>query len=369
MLLALECFSDGDWLTRLVSEGFSDFWSDQIVEIGLERTMELVSQRLDAMATSSKKDIRSKFVKFLVFCRGEGFEAFPPSEGAVLAYVHALKAGGTIKATSAPTYLAAISSLLRLLGHNKTVFSSMVNGVLKGWGKEMAPEDNIHAFPAAILEVLVDSLDLDTPLPVWRDVLLCITMFLFFSRSCSGAGVLLSDLTVITSENALFFRERHTKKVVTDPAQQRMRLRTLRQLPPELVSCYVEFFEARAAAWVGFSGTSDYCWHLPGENPLLTGAAVRARFDALKSHFSSIMPPGDWTSHSLRKGGATAAVNAGIPMWKVRAWGSWSAASKAVWRYVDLTAPEDAYGTRLFAGLAASSAQLVAEESVPPSGS
>ncbi|GMH42106.1 hypothetical protein BSKO_10025 [Bryopsis sp. KO-2023] len=363
--LAVDCLRESDWLPALVTSGFAPFWSDLADDVGAQRAAALLHQRFDALADSSQKGLQGKFLRFALFCRSEGFVLFPPSEPVICAYIHALRESGSVSAASAPQYLAAISTVNQLLGFDVSVFSPMVSSLLTGWSKQVVRVDAVRGVPADVFLQVLGHLTPDVALSVWRDSLLSFSLFLFFGRSCSGTGVTITDL-YIEEPDSLFFRERYTKTPRNGAAEQRLRLRSL-PCPQPVLDVFRFYFQQRRVAWEQTSADDPrFLWLLPDDTASTPCSAVFVRrcFNAFVARFRDVFPAGDWTSHALRKGGATGALLAGVPLWKIRSWGNWAPQSKAVWRYLDLNAPSSLGGDSLFAGLKSTTAELVVDSAL-----
>jgi hypothetical protein len=187
--------------------------------------------------------------------------------------------------------------------------------------------------------------------------------FLFFARPSASANTLNADLVITPAPQVgiqLLPRETKGKgrvqphklaplfvpgAVFTNPVGG---------LPPvDLVALLVEYRQLRDRCFGGQAPV--HMWAVPGEDvPRYRSKHMNVWLKTALNLTLKFPPPGyTWTGHSMRKGAASAASAAGVPLPKICHYGGWSVTSGVVSRdYIDPTYPITPAGSFFFSWLA-----------------
>ena len=216
--------------------------------------------------------------------------------------------------------ISAINSFHADLGHPKPAVGALVHLARRGFGElegEMDPDRARRGpLPAHVaLQIVQFGLQLSSSAHHVR-VCACIGLqFAFFARSDTGINACCDDL--LLDAHGLHWRER---------------TKTLSRLTPATLSCprqaaapwlhqlVARFLDLRCA-----SAPDELLWRLPSDTyselqwrPGLIDIWLQ---EAL-SWVAATPPPGVlWSSHSLRSGGATAALAIGVDVFTIARWG------------------------------------------------
>ena len=256
---------------------------------------------------------------------------------------------------------------------------SAVKG-LQGLQAPLVPRDLTRAaIPAQVIYDMLISADFSLrsvelePLVALRTARACLATviaFLFFARPGANARTLNADLVVTSTPQVgiqLLPRGRkgqgrlqpHKLAPLFVPADK---LKPLGGLPHvDLPALLVKFKQLRDNSFGG--RTPVHLWALPGEQARHFGPRSQNAWlkTALALTVNSPPPGHTWTGHSMRKGAASAASAAGVPLPKICHYGGWSVTSDVVSRdYIDPTYPVTPAGSFFFSWLAPGNFSLVA---------
>jgi hypothetical protein len=210
---------------------------------------------------------------------------------------------------------------------------------------------DILAYAEQLLPSLSWTLPPSPSLLHFRAMLAVIVNYIYFCRGDCGVSMLAQDLAVHDNYITLFLR-----KVKGRAAHSPHQLPLL-QIPtsalPSVAILLTRFLQGRQQlASLGCRPVPAALWALhPGEASSTWNAATLSEWLAVSCalvHHSP--PPGfKWTSHSLRKGAASAANSINVVLTKIRYMGGWAKDSNVVHDYIDpTTAPSHA--ARVFFG-------------------
>mmetsp|Transcript_34075 Transcript_34075/g.77736 ORF Transcript_34075/g.77736 Transcript_34075/m.77736 type:complete len:350 (-) Transcript_34075:75-1124(-) len=293
---------------------------------------------------STVASYNGKFQRFVTFCAMAGLCPLPATLSTVLAYLGWLSEEDLVHHTSLQPYLTAINSAHKDLGFDAPAEGRIITLARKGFGEIEAAERGVPpahtALPSRVVkQILIMGLASDDLLVVRRCAAIAF-LFAFFARADSGVIALRTDVTV--SEQGLEFVE-NGKNL------ERMRPATL-VLPwgsggavagelsvPALMQRYLGLADA---AWEarGRAGVVRELWRLPSdprpETPLSSDIIGTWLGQCLGD--CGVTPPlgQAWTRHSMRSGGATAALAIGVDPFTIARWGVWKSFN-SVTLYVD----------------------------------
>lgn len=263
----------------------------------------------------------------------------PASTASVLAYLGYLQDEGLVHHGSLQPYLSAINSLHSDLGFPTPAAGPLVRLARKGFGEvegELDPDrKQREALPAdialRIFRLGMRTQDLDL---VRKCTCLCL-QFAFFARGDTGVQALRMDLAL--DAQGLHWRER-TKTL------GRWKLATLTvPWPSDDRACLHQLLLRWLQATMNLP-REDLLWRLPNEriSRAWPASVISTWLDDVLTILDVSPPPGVlWSMHSMRSGGATAALSIGADVLTIARWGIWASIS-SVQLYADpLTPPSD----------------------------
>jgi len=253
---------------------------------------------------------------------------------------------GTIAADSLQPYLSAINRYLQDHAREPVALGPLVARVRKGLAnsqEDTRPLPERVPLPAqvacAILELGEQLLreirsGTDPRVPLLRAAVATIASYMFFNRGACGAGALRGDLTVSDAHISLLLRnEKGHKKL--GPGQYHSRQIACRAVPR--IAAVLRAFFARQES----SGSRVRRWALSPEEDLERWTADTSTVWLHMAYGAAGHQPPDgfsWTSHSLRKGAASAAYAIGARLTDIRYAGGWSTNSTVLTsKYIDFT--------------------------------
>ena len=297
----------------------------------------------------------SALTGFFEFCHDQ---AAPPLE---VTPVHICKnvawigLQGTVCADSLQPYLSAINRFLTDHERAPVALGPLVSDVragLKNSQRDMNPAPARLPLPApvalAILEYaedLLPTLRWTSPshpgLAVFRAMVAVLVNYTFFCRGEYGVSMLTRDLSVDDSTITLFLRK--VKGRSSSAAHHLPLLRIPVSALPRLAHLLSQYFVGRKTlALANNFAIPDRLWTLhPGEaGASWSAATLSAWLSSSCALVEHAPPPGfTWSSHSLRKGAASAANSLNVGLTKIRYMGGWAKDSHVVHDYIDPTMP------------------------------
>ena len=274
---------------------------------------------------------------YYTFCRAYGFGDLRPSEQQLCLYIEYL-AQKFSSAHSVKNYLAAVGLLHKHLAVScKALSSFRVSLMLRALDRTMlSPPHPRRPVSAALLHQLVQA---TCPLGIWGLVMKCAILLAFFGflrqSNLAPRGVQQFDpkrhtrrKDIVLTSHGVYIKLRWTKTIQT--AQQP----TYVPLPriPASPLCPVTAFMDMAKR-IPVSSNRVPLLVLPG-----TGTALQiVTIPMLSQQFASFirqfhLPPKTFSLHSLRRGGASLAFEAGVSLDQIKSHGTWK--SQAVWKYI-----------------------------------
>jgi hypothetical protein len=310
----------------------------------------------------------SKLRKFVNFCTvvvpAAGCEPLcpcPASQATVLAYLGFLQGEDKVHAGSLQPYLSSINQFHSDLGYDCPAIGSLVQLARRGFGElegELDPDRRRRqALPAVhVWQIMLFGLA-SSNLHILRTSACIVVQYIFFARGDTSVQALEMDFRL--DERGMHWRER-TKTLA------RIDLATLSipwpaqpgASPHALVR---KFFDAMPP-----KPADSPLWNLPLETKPFASSIVSVWLLELLSLIGVSPPPGVlWSMHSLRSGGATAALSIGVDLSAIARWGLWKEIS-SVQAYVDALVRASAEAVAFFGHLLKPSSSALAALPPPP---
>jgi hypothetical protein len=268
-----------------------------------------------------------------------------------------------MSATKLTPYLSAINRFLQDHALPPVALGPLVAGVRKGLMNcqtDTAPLPERLPLPApvalAILELgekLLPETDWDPEdptLPVLRAAVATIASYVFFNRGECSACALAGDLVVGSTHITLLLRQEKGRKGLNAGYRNVRQIATYEA--PRIAALLRAFFKGQAAMSHP-RGQLARRWSISPREDVEVWSALTLT-DWLRAAFTAAghLPPEgfSWTSHSLRKGAASAANAIGARLTDIRYQGGWATNSNVLEaKYIDFTMqPSEA--ARLFFG-------------------
>mmetsp|Transcript_21463 Transcript_21463/g.51206 ORF Transcript_21463/g.51206 Transcript_21463/m.51206 type:complete len:594 (-) Transcript_21463:313-2094(-) len=314
-----------------------------------------------SLAPSSMKSYTSCFKKFLQFCSEEDILPQQVTTNHIVRYIAWIAREGRIAADSLQPYLSAVNKFLKDHLQEPVATGPMIAAARRGFRQlqeDLIPSAHRVAIPASFALACLDHAEREknaTLLPrllSLRNCLVVATNFLFPVRGSTMAGLLKDDFVIDDSSFTFFCR---TCKGFTG---NNLKNKPLLQIPISAntrLAVLLRVWKEKQALIFGKKQFSHF-WQLPHEIPEKWSADTVSRWlQQAAAQLNYAAPTGEkWSSHSLRKGGASAANAAGVNLALIRYLGAWAKTSHVVLDYIDpLMLPDEA--SRAFFGWLSSS--------------
>jgi hypothetical protein len=190
------------------------------------------------------------------------------------------------------------------------------------------------------IPILVNLVNLCNQLGTWGRIMKCAILFCFFGflrqSNVAPRSPQLHDISrdtlradVHTTRQGLVIRLKWTK------THQRAHAPVFIRLPriPGSILCPTQAYQHMCIAIPTQSSTSPLLFYIDSHQSVtvVTTRMLANQFQQLIRQLK--LPPGTFTLHSLRKGGATLCHTMGLPIDQIKAHGTWT--SDAVWSYIE----------------------------------
>jgi hypothetical protein len=316
-------------------------------------------------ATTTRTDLNfnSNLISFFAYCDENLIEPLEVGPTDVARFIAWIGMRGTVAAASLQPYLSAINKFLQDHALPPVALGPLVSGVRKGLAncqEDLCPQAQRLPLPAPVALLLLDlaeglqrsvTFDLRHPdLHLLRAAVAVITSYIFFNRGECGVNALVGDVVVEEESITLLLRgEKGQKKL--QPGQRNVRQIPSRKMPR--VAALLRAFFAGQSSMKGLHGQRLRRWALsPQEDKERWSAETLSGW--LRDAYTAVqcLPPEGfaWTSHSLRKGAASAANAIGARLPDIRYQGGWSTNSSVLEaNYIDF-AMQPSQAARLFFG-------------------
>eukprot|EP00873_Tetraselmis_striata_P016408 jgi/Tetstr1/436672/TSEL_025467.t1 len=274
-------------------------------ELG-QRTLDLLSSSLSAQTLKSYAGRLSQFAEF---CHdSENISPLEATTATVVRYVAWIGERGHIAAKSLQPYLSAINTFFEL--HNLVPIA----------------KDSLHLTSAR-----QSHLD-------YRALLASVVNFLFFARGLTGVSCRVQDVHVDTYNITLQIYREKGRAGRRGPDDLRVLLLPVSEHPrvARLLRYFIDNIQSVPLVTVGLAASNFWAVNVAEQSKPWT-AATMSDWLSTAVNLVNVAPPAgtSWTSHSLRKGAASAANAIGAPLSHIRYQGGWATNSDVVLDYID----------------------------------
>eukprot|EP00873_Tetraselmis_striata_P020224 jgi/Tetstr1/440488/TSEL_028814.t1 len=274
-------------------------------ELG-QRTLDLLSSSLSAQTLKSYAGRLSQFAEF---CHdSENISPLEATAATVVRYVAWIGERGHIAAKSLQPYLSAINTFFEL--HNLVPIA----------------KDSLHLTSAR-----QSHLD-------YRALLASVVNFLFFARGLTGVSCRVRDVHVDTYNITLQIYREKGRAGRRGPGDLRVLLLPVSEHPrvARLLHYFIDNVQSVPLVTVGLAASTFWAVNVAEQSKPWTAATMSDWLSTAVNLVNAAPPAGtSWTSHSLRKGAASAANAIGTPLSHIRYQGGWATNSDVVLDYID----------------------------------
>eukprot|EP00873_Tetraselmis_striata_P010519 jgi/Tetstr1/430783/TSEL_020568.t1 len=274
-------------------------------ELG-QRTLDLLSSSLSAQTL---KSYAGRLAQFAEFCHdSENISPLEATTATVVRYVAWIGERGHIAAKSLQPYLSAINTFFEL--HNLVPIA----------------KDSLHLTSAR-----QSHLD-------YRALLASVVNFLFFARGLTGVSCRVQDVHVDTYNITLQIYREKGRAGRRGPDDLRVLLLPVSEHPrvARLLRYFIDNVQSVPLVTVGLATSNFWAVNVAEQSKPWTATTMSDWLSTAVNLVNAAPPAGtSWTSHSLRKGAASAANAIGAPLSHIRYQGGWATNSDVVLDYID----------------------------------
>eukprot|EP00873_Tetraselmis_striata_P009234 jgi/Tetstr1/429498/TSEL_019403.t1 len=314
-------------------------------ELG-QRTLDLLSSSLSAQTL---KSYAGKLSQFAEFCHdSENISPLEATTATVVRYVAWIGERGHIAAKSLQPYLSAINTFFEL--HNLVPIAKDSLHLTSARRGLMLRQRRLDAaplrvpLPADVAYRFVSKAELIVSAPYpeshldYRALLASVVNFLFFARGLTGVSCRVQDVHVDTYNITLqIYREKGRAgrrgpddlRVLLLPVSEHTRV-------ARLLHHFIDNVQSVPLVTVGLATSNFWAVNVAEQSKPWTAATMSDWLSTAVNLVNAAPPAGtSWTSHSLRKGAASAANAIGAPLSHIRHQGGWATNSDVVLDYID----------------------------------
>lgn len=315
-----------------------------------------------SLAPSTYKAYGRHWASFAEYCEGARRPALPATPDTVVLFLAHLSRTGRWLPTSVQPILSAINKVhIQLLGvGDGPACGSLVTSVLHGWERLHAASPGAKADVRRPLPAWVASSALDTALamslPVrrqqaqlFRSLVFVALCFALMNRAGTDISLLRGDVSPVGASVHVRLRVEKMRAASTS-----LRILEIKG-NPDLSALCSRWLALQSDLWSASGKTMPpdvHFFRLPADPAWVAGVAPAVCTAWLQSACAALgaaPPPGSkWTSHSLRKGAASAAAAIRVELATIRDWGGWAATSAVVLDYIDRSVQACAAARRFF---------------------
>eukprot|EP00873_Tetraselmis_striata_P019426 jgi/Tetstr1/439690/TSEL_028109.t1 len=314
-------------------------------ELG-QRTLDLLSSSLSAQTLKSYAGRLSQFAEF---CHdSENISPLEATTATVVRYVAWIGERGHIAAKSLQPYLSAIHTFFEL--HNLVPIAKDSLHLTSARRGLMLRQRRLDAaplrvpLPADVAYRFVSKAELIVSAPYpeshldYRALLASVVNFLFFARGLTGVSCRVQDVHVDTYNITLQIYREKGRAGRRGPDDLRVLLLPVSEHPrvARLLHHFIDNVQSVPLVTVGLAASNFWAVNVAEQSKPWTAATMSAWLSTAVN-LVNVAPPAStsWTSHSLRKGAASAANAIGAPLSHIRYQGGWATNSDAVMDYID----------------------------------
>eukprot|EP00873_Tetraselmis_striata_P013640 jgi/Tetstr1/433904/TSEL_023084.t1 len=314
-------------------------------ELG-QRTLDLLSSSLSAQTLKSYAGRLSQFAEF---CHdSENISPLEATTATVVRYVAWIGERGHIAAKSLQPYLSAINTFFEL--HNLVPIAKDSLHLTSARRGLMLRQRRLDAaplrvpLPADVAYRFVSKAELivSAPYPEYhldfRALLASVVNFLFFARGLTGVSCRAQDVHVDTYNITLQIYHEKGRAGRRGPDDLRVLLLPVSEHPrvARLLHHFIDNVQSVPMVTVGLAASNFWAGNVAEQSKPWTAATMSDWLSTAVNLVNAAPPAGtSWTSHSLRKGAASAANAIGAPLSHIRYQGGWATNSDVVLDYID----------------------------------
>eukprot|EP00873_Tetraselmis_striata_P003053 jgi/Tetstr1/423317/TSEL_014015.t1 len=314
-------------------------------ELG-QRTLDLLSSSLSAQTLKSYAGRLSQFAEF---CHdSENISPLEATTATVVRYVAWIGERGHIAAKSLQPYLSAINTFFEL--HNLVPIAKDSLHLTSARRGLMLRQRRLDAaplrvpLPADVAYRFVSKAELIVSAPYpeshldYRALLASVVNFLFFARGLTGVSCRVQDVHVDTYNITLQIYREKGRAGRRGPGDLRVLLLPVSEHPrvARLLHYFIDNVQSVPLVTVGLAASNFWAVNVAGQSKPWTAATMSDWLSTTVNLVNAAPPAGtSWTSHSLRKGAASAANAIGTPLSHIRYQGGWATNSDVVLDYID----------------------------------
>eukprot|EP00873_Tetraselmis_striata_P006003 jgi/Tetstr1/426267/TSEL_016584.t1 len=314
-------------------------------ELG-QRTLDLLSSSLSAQTLKSYAGRLSQFAEF---CHdSENISPLEATTATVVRYVAWIGERGHIAAKSLQPYLSAINTFFEL--HNLVPIAKDSLHLTSARRGLMLRQRRLDAaplrvpLPADVAYRFVSRAELIVSAPYpeshldYRALLASVVNFLFFARGLTGVSCRVQDVHVDTYNITLQIYREKGRAGRRGPDDLRVLLLPVSEHPrvARLLRYFIDNVQSVPLVTVGLAASNFWAVNVAEQSKPWTAATMSDWLSTAVNLVNAAPPAGtSWTSHSLRKGAASAANAIGAPLSHIRYQGGWATNSDVVQDYID----------------------------------
>eukprot|EP00873_Tetraselmis_striata_P043540 jgi/Tetstr1/463804/TSEL_008619.t1 len=314
-------------------------------ELG-QRTLDLLSSSLSAQTLKSYAGRLSQFAEF---CHdSENISPLEATTATVVRYVAWIGERGHIAAKSLQPYLSAINTFFEM--HNLVPIAKDSLHLTSARRGLMLRQRRLDAaplrvpLPADVAYRFVSKAELIVSAPYpeshldYRALLASVVNFLFFARGLTGVSCRAQDVHVDTYNITLQIYREKGRAGRRGPGDLRVLLLPVSEHPrvARLLHYFIDNVQSVPLVTVGLAASNFWAVNVAEQSKPWTAATMSDWLSTAVNLVNAAPPAGtSWTSHSLRKGAASAANAIGAPLSHIRYQGGWATNSDVVLDYID----------------------------------
>eukprot|EP00873_Tetraselmis_striata_P010670 jgi/Tetstr1/430934/TSEL_020690.t1 len=314
-------------------------------ELG-QRTLDLLSSSLSAQTLKSYAGRLSQFAEF---CHdSENISPLEATTATVVRYVAWIEERGHIAAKSMQPYLSAINTFFELhnlvpIAKDSLHLTSARRGLMLRLRRLDAAPLRVP-LPADVAYRFVSKAELIVSAPYpeshldYRALLASVVNFLFFARGLTGVSCRVQDVHVDTYNITLQIYREKGRAGRRGPGDLRVLLLPVSEHPrvARLLHFFIDNVQSVPLVTVGLAASNFWAVNVAEQSKPWTAATMSDWLSTAVNLVNAAPPAGtSWTSHSLRKGAASAANAIGAPLSHIRYQGGWATNSDVVLDYID----------------------------------
>jgi hypothetical protein len=332
----------GPWAASLRSRLQDAFGSD---ELG-QRTLDLLSSSLSAQTLKSYAGRLSQFAEF---CHdSESISPLEATTATVVRYVAWIGERGHIAAKSLQPHMSAINTFFELhnlypIAKDSLHLTSARRGLMLRQRRLDAAPLRVP-LPADVAYRFVTKAELivSAPYPEYhhdfRALLASVVNFMFFARGLTGVSCRVRDVHVDDYNITLQLYREKGRAGRRGPDDLRVLLLPLSEHPrvARLMHHFLDHVQSVPLVVVGLAVSKFWVVNSDEQSKPWTAATMTDWLSIALRLVNAAPPAGtSWTSHSLRKGAASAPNAIGVPLSHIRYQGGWATNSDVVVDYID----------------------------------